>query len=1139
MKKLILFTLLTIACLVAKGQQPGFYSPGIPPGSVSKPFSTRILTHATDSLTDLIFGVDGNKFYGVITRAWYNANPFVASAVNFQGNATTSSKFDLNNTILVQQGIGIGTAVPSGNALSIYKNVGPQSLIKMVNPDTVDGRSSIQYTSRKNGLWDWELGLNPGGKANVFGLRNYRLDTAGVSMAWDVDRANNNMHIYQQLYLPALKDTTGLDSSVMYHNGKLYRQLGGGGGGTDSTLYKTNGGIHTTRLVEITDGGTLLIGDTTNYNGLLLQRGSGAAIDATLSGSASDPTHNAFFWASSGGAASIVSNWGANNRGINVTAHDTSGHNQIRPIMISDSYHMGVATNGDFSDYEVAHDSSLTSKKAVVRLIDSLGHLGTLTSITPGYGFTSSTPITTSGTMTIDTTKIATQYYSAKVVGSDGIVTGLVTTTLGTTATTTAGTYRLNNTLVTKGSSTNTTIDAQDATLNRYDLIVGDASGTFTKVQGTLAADAVEPDIPTNKALIASIYIPATGGTVTSGGGGGNGTTKNALNGGTGIIPFSYNGSTAGIKVVIDTAVMMPKANTKTLAQLQTAFNLKANLASPTFTGTPTAPTASVGTNTTQIATTAFVLANQAGVTFANPSGLIGMTASNGSATTADRSDATHAIDPAIAPTWTGVHTFSPSVTASSSLARGEINTSTLTVAANNDVLVGYDLAPSFPNAYGVKTGGATLVGGSGYTNGTYTSVPLTSTQNGTGAIATIVVSGGAVSTVTITTSGKGYAIGDVLTTANTNIGGTGSGFTWTVTANNFSGVVINPIRINGISIGLGGTNADVHNMAIGNGVLPTSYGVGNTGIGYQALNANTSGTNNFALAYQALTANTTGSFNVAMGSSALNTNTTSSDNIAIGALSMPNGRGGDNVAIGYTALASLTSSSNSNVGIGTRALNANTSASQNHAIGYDALFNITTGSDNVAIGTYAGAYVNAGTVTANTTGNQSVLIGTRAENLSNGDTNEIAIGYQVTGNGSNTVTIGNASVTNNYFKGAINVPHMVGSSSAPTIAAGTGAGTSPTVSVSGNDLIHKVTITTGTGSAASAIVGTITFNSAYASAPKISLTPANAAAAALNGTAQVYVDDASTSTTAYVIKVGSGGLTDATTYLFYAHVAQ
>ena len=44
----------------------------------------------------------------------------------------------------------------------------------------------------------------------------------------------------------------------------------------------------------------------------------------------------------------------------------------------------------------------------------------------------------------------------------------------------------------------------------------------------------------------------------------------------------------------------------------------KANINSPSFTGTPTAPTATVGTNTTQIATTAFVLANAGGATLAS-----------------------------------------------------------------------------------------------------------------------------------------------------------------------------------------------------------------------------------------------------------------------------------------------------------------------------------------------------------------------------------------------------------------------------------------------------------------------------------------------------------------------------------------
>ena len=45
-----------------------------------------------------------------------------------------------------------------------------------------------------------------------------------------------------------------------------------------------------------------------------------------------------------------------------------------------------------------------------------------------------------------------------------------------------------------------------------------------------------------------------------------------------------------------------------------TSLGLKAPLASPALTGTPTAPTASSGTNSTQIATTAFVAAAVSGL---------------------------------------------------------------------------------------------------------------------------------------------------------------------------------------------------------------------------------------------------------------------------------------------------------------------------------------------------------------------------------------------------------------------------------------------------------------------------------------------------------------------------------------------
>ena len=75
----------------------------------------------------------------------------------------------------------------------------------------------------------------------------------------------------------------------------------------------------------------------------------------------------------------------------------------------------------------------------------------------------------------------------------------------------------------------------------------------------------------------------------------------------------------------------------------------------------------------------------------------------------------------------------------------------------------------------GVATFGA-IIGGSGYVNGIYPNVTLTG-GTGSGARATITVSGGIVISVTLTYAGVGYTASDTLTTANTNLGGTGSSF--------------------------------------------------------------------------------------------------------------------------------------------------------------------------------------------------------------------------------------------------------------------------------------------------------------------------------------------------------------------------
>ena len=86
---------------------------------------------------------------------------------------------------------------------------------------------------------------------------------------------------------------------------------------------------------------------------------------------------------------------------------------------------------------------------------------------------------------------------------------------------------------------------------------------------------------------------------------------------------------------------------------LWTAVNAKANLASPSFTGTPTAPTAAVNTNSTQIATTAFVV-GQAG----SSAPLIDGTATVGTSLRYARDDHRHPTDTSRAalasPTFTG-----------------------------------------------------------------------------------------------------------------------------------------------------------------------------------------------------------------------------------------------------------------------------------------------------------------------------------------------------------------------------------------------------------------------------------------------------------------------------------------------------
>lgn len=99
----------------------------------------------------------------------------------------------------------------------------------------------------------------------------------------------------------------------------------------------------------------------------------------------------------------------------------------------------------------------------------------------------------------------------------------------------------------------------------------------------------------------------------------------------------------------------------------------------------------------------------------------------------------------------------------------------------------------------------------------------------------------------------------------------------------------------------------------------------------------------------------------------------------------------------------------------------------------------------------------------------------------------------------------------------------------APSIAAGAGAGTSPTIAIAGTDLGFSVTLAQGNPTA-TGVICTVTFGKTWTVAPKAGISPGNAATAALSGNSVPYV---TTTATTLVLNSGSTGLTAGTQYVW------
>ena len=247
-----------------------------------------------------------------------------------------------------------------------------------------------------------------------------------------------------------------------------------------------------------------------------------------------------------------------------------------------------------------------------------------------------------------------------------------------------------------------------------------------------------------------------------------------------------------------------------------------------------------------------------------------------------------------------------------------------------------------------------TITGGTGYTNGTYTGVVMTLSSGSTAVTyptATIVVSGGAVTSVTLTSNGVGFKdTTTVLTAPAASIGGTGSGFTVPV-------------------------------ATLASGTL-------NVAVGYQAGYSNSTGNSLTFAGYS----NSTGTYNTFYGMQSGYGTTTGLNNTSSGYLSL------------FT-----NSTSSGNSAFGSQSLQLNTGAN-NSAYGATALYNNSTGARNLAFGVQAGT--GNSSANANTTGSNNTYLGYQTVGSANNNTNEMVIGYQAVGLGSNTTVIGNSSTT-------------------------------------------------------------------------------------------------------------------------------
>jgi hypothetical protein len=202
--------------------------------------------------------------------------------------------------------------------------------------------------------------------------------------------------------------------------------------------------------------------------------------------------------------------------------------------------------------------------------------------------------------------------------------------------------------------------------------------------------------------------------------------------------------------------------------------------------------------------------------------------------------------------------------------------------------------------------------------------------------------------------------------------------------------------------------NSTGGNVMIGHKVMRAAQGsYDNTVIGYEAGLVITSGHSNSILGHEAGKAMTTANELIAVGTRAFNSINTQSSGVAVGHEAGRYAYGVNNTYVGYkSGLGSTIPTNNtatSNAGLGYESLKEIKTGSSNVALGAQAAKVVTTGGNNVMLGAQAGSTL--------VSGNNNVLIGQNAQSGTNPN-NEIVIGKDAVGHGTNIAVIGNTSIS-------------------------------------------------------------------------------------------------------------------------------